>query len=168
MDVEGLTAAVRTAQPQITSGWVTTGTLSVRDSINLMSNQTFNVAGAHSSIALVGSADFQELQDDMGDRVMTDSTGTVNINFSGINFTTASGSKIRVFPTPSLQKDRYLLDPNSLHLLTPEDTIWTPVANYGDRGFRSLEGSDALRLDLVFQGAFCISHPAGQARYIRT
>ena len=169
MDVEGLTAAQRAANPQITSGWYSTGSLSVRNSINLMANQTFNVQGAKPSIVLVGTDDFQELQDDLGDRVViTEGKGTVSVNFEGIKFLTAKGKSVMVYCTPALQKDRYMLDPRSLHLLTPESEIWSPVANYGDRGFRSLEGSDALRLDLVCQAAFAISHPGGQARYVRT
>lgn len=167
--VEGLTAAQRAANPQETSGWYTTGTLSVRDSINLMANQTFNVSGAHPSIAIVGTADFQELQDDLGDRVVIEpGMGTVPVNFEGIKFITAKGKSVKVYCSSALQKDRYLLDPKSLHLLTPQAEIWQPLANYGDRGFRSLEGSDALRLDLVCQAGFGISHPAGQARYVRT
>jgi len=167
MDVEGLLAATRTASPQETSGWVTTGALGVRDSINLMANQTFQVSGANPTIALVGTQDFQDLQDDLGDRVIIEpGMGTVPVNFDGIKFLTAKGKTVRVYCTPALSKDRYLLDPTSLHLLTPQAEIWQPMANYGDRGFRSLEGSDALRLDLVMQGAFAISHPAGQARYI--
>lgn len=169
IDVEGLTAAQRAANPQETSGWVTTGTLSVRDSINLMANQTFNVNGANPSIVLVGTTDFQELQDDLGDRVIIEpSMGTVPVNFDGIKFLTAKGKTVKVYCTSALQKDRYLLDPSSLHLLTPQAEIWQPLANYGDRGFRSLESSDALRLDLVCQAAFAISHPGGQARYTRT
>lgn len=169
IDVEGLTAAQRAASPQETSGWVTTGTLGVRDSINLMSNQTFNVEGAKPSMVLVGTDDFQELQDDLGDRVVIEpSMGTVPVNFDGITFLTTKGKRVRVFCTPALKKNRYLLDPKTLHLLTPKAELWKPVANYGDRGFRSLENADALRLDLVCQAAFGPSHPAGQARYIRT
>jgi hypothetical protein len=167
-DVDGLLAAQRTANPQETSGWVTTGSLSVRDSINLMANQTFNVGGAQPSIVLVGTNDYQELQDDLGDRVeIVPSTGTVPINFDGIKFLTAKGKVVTVFPTAALNKDRYLLDTRSLHLVSPAAEIWQPLCNYGDRGFRSLENQDALRLDLVAQCAFGISHPGAQARYIR-
>jgi hypothetical protein len=168
MDVDGLLTADRTSNPQETSGWVTTGNLSVRDSINLMGNQTFQVSGANPSIVLVGTQDFQDLQDDLGDRVVIQpDKGTVPVNFDGIKFLTAKGKPVMVYPTPALQKDRYMLDPKSLHLVTPEAEIWQPIANYGDRGFRTLENADALRLDLGFQGAFGISHPAGQARYTR-
>jgi len=168
-DIEGLLAASRAASPQQTSGWYTTGSLGVRDSINLMANQTFNVSGANPAIVLVGTTDFQELQDDLGDRVIIEpAMGTVPVNFDGIKFLTAKGKSVKVYCTPALTKDRYLLDPSSLHLLTPQPEIWQPLANYGDRGFRSLENSDALRLDLVCQAAFAISHPAGQARYVRT
>lgn len=169
IDIEGLTAAQRAANPQETSGWYSTGALGVRDSINLMANQTFNVQGAQPSIALVGTTDFQELQDDLGDRVIIEpGMGTVPVNFDGIKFLTAKGKSVKVYCSPALTKDRYLLDPSSLHLLTPQPEIWQPLANYGDRGFRALESSDALRLDLVCQAAFAISHPAGQARYVRT
>src|SRR6185295_17526364 len=121
MDVEGLLAATRTASPQETSGWVTTGALGVRDSINLMANQTFQVSGANPTIALVGTQDFQDLQDDLGDRVIIEpGMGTVPVNFDGIKFLTAKGKTVRVYCTPALSKDRYLLDPTSLHLLTPQ------------------------------------------------
>jgi hypothetical protein len=169
VDIEGLTAAQRAANPQETSGWYTTGTLGVRDSINLMANQVLGVSGGKSTMVLVGPDDFQELQDDLGDRVVIEPTmGTVPVNFDGITFLTAKGPRCRVFCSPALKKNRYMLDPSSLHLVTPVEELWAPVANYGDRGFRSLEGSDALRLDLVMQGAFGISHPAAQARYVRT
>lgn len=168
-DVDGLLAAQRTAYPQKTSGWVTTGSLPCRDAINLMANQTFNVGGAQPKIVLVGTADYQELQDDLGDRVViSPSQGTVPVNFEGISFVTAKGPTVRVFPTAALQKDRYMLDTRSLHLVSPEAELWQPLCNYGDRGFRSLESQDALRLDLVAQCAFGISHPAGQARYTHT
>ena len=167
-DVDGLLAASRTANPQETSGWVTTGSLGVRDSINLMCNQTFNVGGAKPTIALIGTNDYQELQDDMGDRVeIMPGLGTVPVNFDGIKFVTAKGVAVMVYPSAALNKDRYLLDTRSLHLVSPQAELWQPLCNYGDRGFRSLENQDALRLDLVAQCAFGISHPAGQARYIR-
>ncbi len=168
-EVEGLTAAQRAANPQKTSGWYSTGTLGVRDSINLMANQLLGVKAGKSNMVLVGPDDFQELQDDLGDRVVIEpSMGTVPVNFDGITFLTTKGPRVRVFCSPLLQKNRYMLDTSSLHLLTPVMELWAPVANYGDRGFRSLEGSDALRLDLVMQGAFGPSHPGGQARYVRT
>jgi hypothetical protein len=167
-DVDGLLAASRTSYPQKTSGWVTTGSLGVRDSINLMANQTFNVGGASPKIVIIGTADYQELQDDMGDRVViSPSQGTVPVNFEGISFVTAKGPTVRVFPSAALQKDRYMLDTRSLHLVSPEAELWQPLCNYGDRGFRSLENQDALRLDLVAQCAFGISHPAAQGRYIK-
>lgn len=169
VDVEGLTAAQRAANPQETSGWYSTGSLGVRDSINLMANQTFNVSGASPSIVLLGTADFQELQDDLGDRVVIEpGMGTVPVNFDGIKFLTAKGKSVKVYCTSALQKDRYLLDPKTWHLLTPQAEIWQPLANYGDRGFRSLENSDALRLDLVCQAGFACSFPKANARYVRT
>lgn len=167
-DVDGILAANRALFPVETSGWVTTGSLGVRDSINLMANQTFNVGGAKPNLVIIGLNDYQELQDDLGDRVVIESTqGTVPVNFEGIKFRTAKGTTVMVFPSAALNKDRYMLDPRSLHLVSPAAELWQPVANYGDRGFRSLENVDALRLDLVAQCAFGISHPAGQARYIR-
>jgi hypothetical protein len=169
IDVDGLTTAQRSANPVEASGWVTTGSLGVRDSINLMANQTFNVGGAKPSIVLVGLNDYQELQDDLGDRVVIESSvGTVPVNFEGVTFRTAKGASVRVFPTSALYKDRWMLDPRSLHLVSPAAELWQPVANYGDRGFRSLENQDALRLDLVAQCAFGISQPSAMARYTHT
>jgi hypothetical protein len=173
-DFEGLTAAQRAANPVGLAGWVfNVGSMSVRDTVNKLTNAQFAVQGADPNIVLMGVDSFQEIQDDLGDQVrFTDpskSSATVDVNFEGIRFRTAAGRSVDLYPHSALNKDIYSLDTKWLHLVSPEAELMQPRnPRSEDRGWILLHDSDTSELHLRTQACFGMSFPSAQARAIRS
>jgi len=144
------------------------GNLSVRDAIDQLSDLVTSYNAAGNMVCLVSTANYRQLQQDLGDHCpIGNFSGSfpkeTNINFGSIKFTTSSGKTVEVIGTPSLDKEVFMIDPDYVAPVCPDAEMIT--TDGGEDGWISLEpaGEDAMRFKCVFQGNLVVTAPLLQA-----
>lgn len=169
---EGL--ASRASDPVRLAGHVfSVGTMSAKDAISLLISSIGNFGGADPKYALVSSATYLEVEQDLGDQVRyTETSGTgkgtgASVLFPSMTYQGPRGP-VTVMQVPTmLDTDIFVIDPSSFTLTAVDDELIKPL-DEGDAGWIQLQGSDAKRLSLRTFGGFSCQKFWANGRAIRT